>query len=214
MNSKSCYILVVYLVNGIFGHGMMLEPPGRSSIWRKFPSLGEPNYNDNELFCGGAFVQNELNNGKCGVCGDPYDVPHPQPNENGGFYGRGIIVGYYEPGEVINVSVLLTANHLGYFTYSLCELQDPNAPESGEECFENLLLEDGSDIHPVGPHDYRIENRVVLPNKTCDRCVLRWTYRGGNSWGVCSNGEQRMGCGPQEHFRSCADIKIRNRLSF
>ena len=38
------------------GHGMMLEPPGRSSVWRfsEFAAYDPPrNGNDNELFCGG-----------------------------------------------------------------------------------------------------------------------------------------------------------------
>lgn len=30
----------------------------------------------------------------------------------------------------------------------------------------------------------------------------------GNSWGVCANGSQGMGCGAQEHFRTCSDISI------
>ena len=30
----------------------------------------------------------------------------------------------------------------------------------------------------------------------------------GNNWGVCPDGEGRDGCGPQEEFRSCADIAI------
>ena len=30
----------------------------------------------------------------------------------------------------------------------------------------------------------------------------------GNNWGKCEDGTSGMGCGPQETFRSCADIKI------
>lgn len=43
---------------------------------------------------------------------------------------------------------------------------------------------------------------------TCDQCILQWTYVGGNNWGTCQNGTSGLGCGPQEHFRSCADIRI------
>ncbi len=42
----------------------------------------------------------------------------------------------------------------------------------------------------------------------CDQCILQWTYVAGNNWGDCVNGTSGLGCGPQEHFRSCADIKI------
>lgn len=30
----------------------------------------------------------------------------------------------------------------------------------------------------------------------------------GNNWGHCENGTSGVGCGPQEEFRSCADITI------
>lgn len=30
----------------------------------------------------------------------------------------------------------------------------------------------------------------------------------GNTWGICANGTGAMGCGDQEMFRNCADIKI------
>lgn len=54
-----------------------------------------------------------------------------------------------------------------------------------------------------------ITNRIQLPaDFTCNHCVLRWHYRAGNNWGVCENGTGAVGCGPQEYFRSCADIRI------
>jgi hypothetical protein len=34
-----------------------------------------PNYNDNELYCGGFTRQYQTNGGKCGICGDPWDAP-------------------------------------------------------------------------------------------------------------------------------------------
>lgn len=30
----------------------------------------------------------------------------------------------------------------------------------------------------------------------------------GNNWGWCDDGTGSMGCGPQENFKSCADIRI------
>ncbi|CAH1280807.1 unnamed protein product [Diabrotica balteata] len=204
---KLVLFVTVYCVHEISGHGYMLNPPGRSSMWRFHPTA-TPNYQDNQIFCGGAYVQNELNDGNCGVCGDAYTDPHPQENENTGKYGQGIIAATYEAGSVIDVQIQLTANHLGNFTYSLCQLEDPNAPEPGEDCFQDLLLEDGSANYRVEEKDYIIYNKVQLPEFKCERCVLRWTYKTGNSWGICEDGESRPGCGPQEHFRSCADIAI------
>ncbi|XP_074042485.1 uncharacterized protein isoform X2 [Leptinotarsa decemlineata] len=207
MRSPLFFVSIIFHVHEIKGHGMMLDPPNRSSLWR-YTSLAPTNVNDNQNFCGGFGVQYGIYDGKCGVCGDRYSDPHPQDNENTGKYGLGIIAGTYESGSVINITILLTANHLGEFTYSLCQLEDPNAPESGEECFQDLLLENGSSKHMISRDDYYVYNRVQLPNIKCERCVLRWTYRCGNNWGFCEDGTGRLGCGPQEHFRSCSDITI------
>ncbi|XP_019865998.1 uncharacterized protein LOC109595143 [Aethina tumida] len=204
----SLFIVAAFAVTQIAGHGMMLEPPNRSSLWRYNDSLPH-NYEDNQNFCGGFDVQWTLNEGRCGVCGDPVTDPHPQANENTGTYGNGYVVRTYQAGSTIDVSILLTANHLGTFSYSLCVLNDPNASESGENCFQKLLLEDGSEKYTVLANDYDVRNRVVLPqNLTCERCVLRWHYNTGNSWGTCEDGTGAIGCGPQETFRSCADIAI------
>jgi hypothetical protein len=62
-------------------------------------------------------VQHATNGGKCGVCGDVYTAPHPQPNENTGKYGQGIIAAEYSAGSVIDVEVLLTTNHKGQFSF-------------------------------------------------------------------------------------------------
>lgn len=34
-----------------------------------------PNYNDHELYCGGFTRQWQKNGGKCGICGDAWDMP-------------------------------------------------------------------------------------------------------------------------------------------
>ena len=47
-------VIVVQLTN-VNGHGMILDPPGRSSMWRVGFST-PANYNDNALFCGGFSV--------------------------------------------------------------------------------------------------------------------------------------------------------------
>ncbi|XP_044264511.1 uncharacterized protein LOC123011226 isoform X1 [Tribolium madens] len=189
------------------GHGMMLEPINRASLWRldwKQPS----NYNDMGYFCGGVKVQYEQNGGKCGVCGDNYADPVPRSNENTGKFGNGVVSKTYKAGSVVTTSITLTANHLGSFTYSLCVLEDPTKPET-EDCFVDLPLADGSSQHPVSADEYQITNQVQLPaGVICDRCVLRWHYKSGNSWGICTDGTQKMGCGAQETFRSCADIAI------
>jgi hypothetical protein len=69
--------------------------------------------------------------------------------------------------------------------FSLCVLEDPNAPESGEDCFKPITLGDGSPKY-VLPNKEEEDNDTVnltlkLPDGlTCDRCVLRWNYNAGN----------------------------------
>lgn len=62
--SKMClenFILLICAVSlrEVAGHGMMLEPPNRSSLWKYFTIDNDkvvPNYNDNQNFCGGYAV--------------------------------------------------------------------------------------------------------------------------------------------------------------
>lgn len=44
--------IVVLLLDRIEGHGMMLDPPSRSSMWR-FGFKVPANYDDDGLYCGG-----------------------------------------------------------------------------------------------------------------------------------------------------------------
>ncbi|XP_022916811.1 uncharacterized protein [Onthophagus taurus] len=200
-------LIVAIIFEYVSGHGMMVNPAGRSSVWR-FYSGYPANYNDNANYCGGRglFVSS---GGQCGVCGDPYTDAHPQANENTGKFGNGKITGTYRSGQVIDVSITLTANHMGHFTYSLCPLSNPSTYESGENCFIPLKLEDGTDKHYITSSQFNIVSRVRLPaGLRCSRCTLRWNYKVANSWGYCEDGTGRLGCGLQETFRACADISI------
>ncbi|KAF2886509.1 hypothetical protein ILUMI_19664, partial [Ignelater luminosus] len=153
-------------------------------------------------------IQWGVHNGKCGVCGDNYGDSVPRDNENTGKYGQGQVVAQYPSGSVINTMIRLTTNHKGWFNYSLCELKDTTKPET-EECFQDLTFEDGSKQMEIEPDKKDFLNRVQLPEGfKCKRCVLRWTYKTGNSWGICEDGSGGLGCGPQEMFKNCADIAI------
>ena len=55
-----CVMLVVVVswlpgLPGVAGHGRLLNPPSRSSMWR-VGFNNPPNYDDNQLFCGGFSV--------------------------------------------------------------------------------------------------------------------------------------------------------------
>lgn len=108
----SLTILVITEIKLSDSHGRLVEPPSRSSAWR-YGFQTPHNYNDHELYCGGFARQWNRNNGKCGECGDAWDLPKPRPNEFGGKYGTGVIVRKYKPEQIIELKVELTANHNG-----------------------------------------------------------------------------------------------------
>ncbi|KAF5292924.1 hypothetical protein FQA39_LY13804 [Lamprigera yunnana] len=172
------FIVSSFVVVSTNGHGMMLDPPNRSSLWR-FNSSFPINYDDNQNFCGGFDVQWNVYDGRCGVCGDSFGDPRPRMNENTGTYGLGYIVADYPAGSVIDVNISLTANHKGHFKYSLCELKDVSKPED-DDCFNDLLLENGEKWYKINSGINVVINRVQLPQKyTCKHCVLMWHYRTG-----------------------------------
>lgn len=115
-------------------HGRLIEPPSRASAWR-YGFQTPPNYNDHELYCGG-FTRQQRNGGKCGECGDAWDLPQPRPNEYGGRWGQGVVVRKYNPGTEITLRVELTASHMGYFEFRVC-------PElaASQSCLDKHLLE-------------------------------------------------------------------------
>ncbi|XP_018579161.1 uncharacterized protein LOC108917166 [Anoplophora glabripennis] len=201
----------------IFGHGRLIEPPSRASAWRY--GFDTPhNYNDHELFCGGFTRQWVKNEGKCGVCGDPWDSKLPRAHEYGGTYGQGIVVRKYSTGSIINIRVELTANHYGYFEFSLC----PNYKAPTQECLSKNILKlvrpqedvDHKNVRYFPKEGNKVyEMKYRLPKNSCEHCLLQWRYIAGNNWGNCPNGTGAVGCGPQEEFRACADITISGKAS-
>ena len=156
--------------------------------------------------------------GKCGICGDAYgDLPrqHEAPN---GRYANGIIVQNYNPGEVMDVMIQVTANHFGSFHFKICPNNNINQdPE--QDCFDKNPLEVIGDNGEV-TNEYTLPDqrtrkfpvKVQLPKDLeCDQCILQWTYVAANGWGVDpETGKACRGCSKaQEHFRSCADISIK-----
>ncbi|XP_060533907.1 uncharacterized protein LOC132706543 [Cylas formicarius] len=194
------------------GHGRLIEPPSRASAWRY--GFDTPHdYNDHESYCGGFTRQWIKNGGKCGVCGDAWDSKKPRAHEYGGTYGQGVIVRKYGVGGLMNVRVELTANHHGYFEFSIC----PDFKYTTQACLDENKLKlvrpqegvdhQGSRYFPKeGNKVYEMKYR--LPKRTCKHCILQWRYIAGNNWGNCPNGTGAVGCGPQEEFRACADITI------
>jgi len=211
--------LLLGLIASVLGHGRMMEPPARSSYHRvqddpniaPFMDLVIPNWQDNELFCGGFHVQ--VQNGyRCGVCGDNWADERPRNNELGGRHGStGIIPRTYESNGLMPVTIQLTAHHKGWFEFKLCKIGKTDVTED-EECFNGpnsiVQLENGGTRFSV---QYVINEwfnfNLIIPDIECDHCVLQWRYHTGNSWGSDDEGTG-IGYGPQEEFYGCADVEI------
>ncbi|CAD5120221.1 DgyrCDS8793 [Dimorphilus gyrociliatus] len=171
-----------------------------------------PNYNDNELNCGGAGHQHGPMQGKCGPCGDPWNQPTPRDNEFGGKFGNGVVTRLYQTGQVIDITVEITANHRGWFEFRICS-QDTAGNPITNECFDNNILEfeDGSKRwHLLQSENKPYHFKVKLPdNLECQNCVIQWKWNCGNSWGQDpGSGSGCVGCGPQEQFYGCSDVAI------
>lgn len=205
------YATLLALVINVAGHGRLMKPVSRASMWRE--GFDNPaDYNDNQGFCGGFTHQWHQMDGKCGICGDPYDANPKEHEAPGGRFANGIIVADYNPGDVIDVTVQVTANHRGSFTFKLCANNNPGQDPT-QECFDNTVLK----VVPGMTDEYTLPSympqmfdlQLQLPDGLeCTQCILQWTYNTANSWGTCEDGSGAVGCGPQETFRACSDISI------
>ena len=82
-------------------------------------------------------MQWEINNGKCGVCGNAFNDEKPRLFELGGLYAsKGYLGRRYSPGQVIDIEIDLTANHKGFFELRLCPLSGDPLQAETQECFD------------------------------------------------------------------------------
>ncbi|CAF1286058.1 unnamed protein product [Adineta steineri] len=204
------FITILISIQQVYGHGRMEDPPARNAAWRYGFDV-PANYDDVGLNCGGLGVQ-RTNGGKCGVCGDSYKGP--RFHETGGKYATNIIVRHYVSGALIDIKILLSANHNGFMEFRLCPALDSNT-EVTQECLnQNILHIQGFGIqYPVSQGMDLIFLRARLPyGLSCTRCVLQWRYHAGNNWGRdIETGKACLGCGSQEEFYNCADISITSK---
>ena len=158
-------------------------------------------------------TQWKVNQGKCGICGDSFNGRKDNELPNGKYAKKLVITRTYREGDVINVKVELTANHNGFFVFKLCPTTT-KTKEVTQKCLNRFLLNvlnsNISDKYIVPSNRAQMFTILLkLPNGlTCDRCLFQWTYTSANNWGKCENGLSAVGCGPQETFRACADIRI------
>lgn len=207
------------LFHGSIQHGRLIDPPARSTAWR-YGYDTPVDYDDNQLYCGGLQVQWNVNGGKCGICGDPYNGVREHEYPGGKYTDPLRITGNYASGSIMDVTVELTTTHLGYFMFRLCP-ETSTMREVTQECLDRYVLpilnktleEDKFYVHMEKSASVFTLPLRLPQNLTCTRCVLQWTYTTGNTWGSCAEGVSATGCGPQETFRGCSDIMIYPRSS-
>lgn len=61
MNAIQVLVLFVGSIVLVSGHGRLMDPPNRSSLWRIDP-LMLPNHHDDQLWCGGVWIIHEYCN--------------------------------------------------------------------------------------------------------------------------------------------------------
>lgn len=192
-------IFVILLLDRAQGHGMLIDPANRASRWR-YGFTGPNQYTDNQLSCGGRNVQWNTHGGKCGACGDEYNIASPKYTYPGSFATNPPIVKTYNAGQQIEVKVKITANHKGYFTFRVAPL---NNPPITQEDLDNIMLE-----LPNGDAEWQLTTghgtgvftiTLQLPmSLSCDHCVMQWWWTTGNNY----NNDK------PETFVNCADITI------
>ena len=115
--------------------------------------------------------------GKCGICGDPWDADPRQHESPGGAFANGLITRVYRPGQIIPIEIDVTANHFGFFTFRLCA-NNKTYEDPIQNCFDRLIL-------PVIPDN---KDHYILPNQEtgtfflslrlpidlwCKQCILQ-----------------------------------------
>ncbi|KAL4218359.1 hypothetical protein ACF0H5_023096 [Mactra antiquata] len=205
---KTSLFIVCYLVASNNGHGQLFDPPSRQSAFR-FGFSTAINYNDMNMNCGGFYNQWVVNQGRCGICGDPYQGPRRY--EAGGPMAKGIITRNYTEGQVINIKVNIRVGHGGWSEVRICPNNDINRPAT-QGCLDQYLLQtiDGAtrvNHHHefTGVYTYQFKLPAGL---TCSQCVLQWRWNTDSNNNCHGNVDCCNGCGAQEQFYGCADVAI------
>eukprot|EP00887_Chlorella_sp_A99_P003396 scaffold7.g3396.t1 len=205
---------------GALAHGFMFEPPAR-------------NFLSNYQYCphclsgggtGAASADFSLTwpASRHGLCGDrapggPNDVP-------------GAPGATFTEGQVITISLLITAKHGGRHVFRIC---DRAAADEACLALNTLQLADGSGPYtwmqraggPASTGSYRVGSAgsqagevysmsYKLPDGfSCDACVLQWWWTTGNSCDVPGTPYPTgmTACtepGPYPEFWNCADVRV------
>ena len=216
-----CFATITLIALALFptpasGHGHMKRPLTRGSLWLDptFTSRVPTHPNHGEVWCGNA--PQDLDYSACGRCGDPIGEHN---HTHGGMYGNGYIPSHahYHAGSIIEVEAEFFWAHYGFYQIDLCA-----DAEETDSCFQPLTIVGGSQtvsedgrricVPFDGRPKYVIARVQLPPGVRCERCTLRWTYRGATVYGTVWPGHPEFNpcynAQPSQTFRNCADISI------
>lgn len=132
-------------------------------------------YNHMEMFCGGTNALWFVYGGKCGICGEVWN--ETKLFEKGGEKYLGKIVRTYTQGDSINGTVVITANHYGWFEFRICNIDGWDG-DATQECLNKTVIKfNGINDTRLMVKNYSspaiVQFKLDLPaNLTCKHCVL------------------------------------------
>jgi hypothetical protein len=168
------WLILASFVLGAHSHGRLTNPPARSTCWRQFPGKCIPEYTDTQMNCGGYDTQWNKNKGKCSVCGEDWSLARKQFSKGGPKY-TGFIVRNYAHAQEIDIQVEVTANHLGWFEFRVCNM-DGRSGDADEACLNKHVLRDrkGKSRFDIGSYVGFVNYKMVLPTGLkCKHCLLQ-----------------------------------------
>jgi len=207
----------MYVVS-VAGHGYLAVPASRNVVAHR---KGEGNDKGSPEYCphcknakgvdnvrkyspGGKWVYPETpqSSVRHGLCGDGSPLGGFEQKYMGSKYTTGDVVQTYRAGAEVEMEVVLTAHHMGWFEFFVCDkadLQNPDGPIT-QECLSRHRLRrsehdtSASPFDPKQPHRFytvpqclfggeemRMKMRYIMPDIDCKHCVLQWYWVSANT---------------------------------
>jgi hypothetical protein len=196
------------------GHGYLMVPRSRNKFANDRGVGGQYDYCPNCKNAGGLanvkandvlggvwarnFPETEKSLARHGLCGD--NAGQAELLVGGKFYGNpagGNVQATYTSGQSIDINIIITAHHMGWFQFYLCDKGD----ELSQTCLNKYMLQRDQNDPSISPYDPKFPGRYyMIPtcygeaksmNQTmryklpaglaCEHCVLQWYWVTANS---------------------------------
>ena len=121
----------------------------------------------------------KINDGKCGLCGDPWDVKE-RPHEDRERFPEVFVIKPEEGQDIIKIFAELPYGSNGSVEVRLCDSQKLRPTKA---CFEKnklFIVEASSVRYDVEGKDHVMLRLIIPPTVICETCVLQWKFVKGN----------------------------------